>query len=119
MQAVKEAKVQDFAILFLMLSWLHQGNHLCLLIFQRAHWKLDDDRLVVVLISKTKCTKEHHQANDMPLQEVILCPDPSFEVNILSSREACMCIANEYDQNPRNEQATSISDNSSDRECKQ
>ena len=26
MQAVKEAKVQDFAILFLVLSWLHQGN---------------------------------------------------------------------------------------------
>ena len=37
MQAVKEAKVQDFAILFLVLSWLHQGNHPCLLIFQRAH----------------------------------------------------------------------------------
>ena len=36
-QAVKEAKVQDFAILLLVLSWLHQGNHLCLLIFQRAH----------------------------------------------------------------------------------
>ena len=36
MQAVKEAKVQDFAILFLVLSWLHQGNHR-LLIFQRAH----------------------------------------------------------------------------------
>ena len=34
MQPVKEAKVQDFAILFLVLSWLHQGNHLCLLMFQ-------------------------------------------------------------------------------------
>ena len=30
MQPVKEAKVYDFAILFLVLSWLHQGNHLCL-----------------------------------------------------------------------------------------
>ena len=36
---VKEAKVKDFAILFLALSWFHQGNHKnCLLIFQRAHW---------------------------------------------------------------------------------
>ena len=35
MQAVKEAKVEDFAILFLVLSWLYQGNHLCLLIFSK------------------------------------------------------------------------------------
>ena len=28
----EEAKFKDFAILFLVLSWLHQGNHLCLLI---------------------------------------------------------------------------------------
>ena len=34
---VKEAKVKDFAILLLALSWFHQGNHKnCLLIFQRA-----------------------------------------------------------------------------------
>ena len=37
MQPVKETKVWEFAILFLVLSWLHQGNHRCLLIFQRAH----------------------------------------------------------------------------------
>ena len=36
---VKEAKVKDFEILLLALSWFHQGNHKnCLLIFQRAHW---------------------------------------------------------------------------------
>ena len=41
MQAVKEAKVQEFTLLFLVFSWLHQGNHLCLLKFQRAHWLIN------------------------------------------------------------------------------
>ena len=36
---VKEAKVEDLALLLIALSWFHQGNHKknCLLIFQRAH----------------------------------------------------------------------------------
>ena len=37
MQPVKEAKVKDFAILFLVLLLLHQGNHLWPLVFRRAH----------------------------------------------------------------------------------
>ena len=38
---VKEAKVKDFAVLFLALSWFHQGIHKKLsfnINFQRAHW---------------------------------------------------------------------------------
>ena len=79
--------------------------------------KLEEDKLVPVLMSKYSAPKSIIELTTCHCNQSARAWNCSCEVNSLSCTEACMCTADENCHNPWNEQATSISEDSSASEC--